>query len=136
MTVDTATAAGASPAPLLEARGLGRNFGGVAAVNNVSFTLRSGEIIGLIGPNGAGKTTLINLVTGVLRPGSGSVIYAGTDVTQQAPYQAARRGIARTFQIVQPFPAMTVAENVAAGALFAGGARTPAEALDAAHART
>ena len=123
-----------STAPLLEVRGLGRSFGGVTAVSNVSFALRAGEIIGLIGPNGAGKTTLINLVTGVLRAGSGSVLYRGEDVTRQAPFEAARRGIARTFQIVQPFPAMTVAENVAAGALFAGGANTPAAALEQAHA--
>jgi branched-chain amino acid transport system ATP-binding protein len=120
--------------PLLEVRNLGRHFGGVAAVSNVSFELAAGEIIGLIGPNGAGKTTLINLVTGVLHAGTGSVRYNGTDVTKQAPFEAARRGIARTFQIVQPFPAMTVAQNVAAGALFAGGARTPAQALEQAHA--
>ena len=73
-------------------------------------------------------------MTGVLRAGSGNVLYQGEDVTRQAPFEAARRGIARTFQIVQPFPAMTAAENVAAGALFAGGARTPAEALEQAHA--
>ena len=119
--------------PILEVRRLGRRFGGVIAVNEVSFALQPGEIIGLIGPNGAGKTTLINLVTGVLRAGTGTVLYQGQDVTRQAPFEAARRGIARTFQIVQPFPAMTVAENVAAGALFAGGARTPKEALEQAH---
>ncbi len=119
--------------PLLDVRALSRRFGGVIAVNNVSFSLFPGEIIGLIGPNGAGKTTLINLVTGVLRAGSGSVSYLGQDITAQAPFEAARRGIARTFQIVQPFPAMTVAQNVAAGALFAGGARNPADALEQAH---
>jgi branched-chain amino acid transport system ATP-binding protein len=134
MTGGTMSASAGGPPPLLEVRNLGRHFGGVAAVSNVSFNLTAGEIIGLIGPNGAGKTTLINLVTGVLHAGSGSVRYNGADVTKQAPFEAARRGIARTFQIVQPFPAMTVAQNVAAGALFAGGARTPAEALEHAHA--
>src|SRR3954454_5396038 len=119
--------------PILELRRLGRRFGGVIAVNEVSFALRPGEIIGLIGPNGAGKTTLINLITGVLRADTGTVLYNGFDVTHQAPFRAARRGVARTFQIVQPFPAMTVAENVAAGALFAGGAETPKEALEEAH---
>jgi len=103
---------------ILEVRGLSRVFGGVRAVDNVSFTLGRGEIVGLIGPNGAGKTTLVNLMTGVLQASSGSVLFEGVDVTLQRPHQAARRGLARTFQIVQPFPEMTVLENVAAGALF------------------
>ncbi|SVA41014.1 uncharacterized protein METZ01_LOCUS93868 [marine metagenome] len=73
----------------------------------------------MIGPNGAGKTTLINLITGVYPANSGSIVFDGADVTRQKPFQAARRGIARTFQIVQPFPEMTVLQNVTAGALFA-----------------
>lgn len=96
---------------ILETRGVSKNFGGVKAVSNVSFNLRSGEIIGLIGPNGAGKTTLVNLLTGVLTPNAGHVLFKGEDVTSQRPYQAARRGISRTFQIVQPFPSMTVLDR-------------------------
>ncbi len=114
--------------PILEVKGLSRAFGGVKAVNDVSFALHRGEIVGLIGPNGAGKTTLVNLITGVVPPSSGSVLFDGQDVTYQRPWQAARRGLARTFQIVQPFPEMTVLENVAAGALFAGRAANRADA--------
>ena len=117
---------------MLEVRGLTKRFGGVAAVSDVSFSVgdagRAGEIVGLIGPNGAGKTTLINVITGVHRASGGQVLFEGRDVTTQRPFESARSGLARTFQIVQPFPEMTVQENVAAGALFAGGAKTRAEA--------
>ena len=115
-------------AALLQVEELSRSFGGIQAVRRVSFSLDEGEIVGLIGPNGAGKTTLVNLVTGVHAPTEGRILFAGTDITRQRPYQAARRGLARTFQIVQPFAQMTVVENVAAGALFAGGAASRAEA--------
>ena len=94
----------------------------------VHEVVNEGEIVGLIGPNGAGKTTLVNLITGVFPASSGSVVYRGDDVTNQRPFQAARRGLARTFQIVQPFPAMTVLENVVAGSLFAGAAGSRAQA--------
>lgn len=114
--------------PLLEVKGLTKRFGGIAAVHDVSFDLQPGRIVGLIGPNGAGKTTLVNLVTGVHRADAGSLRFEGQDVTAQRPFQSARRGLSRTFQIVQPFPQMTVLENVAAGALFAGGAATRDEA--------
>ncbi len=109
-------------ATILVADRLSQNFGGIRAVNDVSFALKEGEIVALIGPNGAGKTTLVNLMTGVHQPSSGRIRFKGEDVTAQRPFEAARRGLARTFQIVQPFPRMTVLENVAAGALF-GGAR-------------
>jgi branched-chain amino acid transport system ATP-binding protein len=116
---------------ILETRGVSKNFGGIKAVSNVTFNLRSGEIVGLIGPNGAGKTTLVNLLTGVLTPNSGQILFKGEDVTSQRPYQAARRGISRTFQIVQPFPGMTVLENVTAGVIFAAGTtRNLGEAQD------
>ena len=105
--------------PILKVTSVARNFGGIVAVRDVSFELAAGEIVGLIGPNGAGKTTLINLITGVHPANSGSIVFDGADVTRQKPFQAARRGIARTFQIVQPFPEMTVLQNVTAGALFA-----------------
>ena len=113
---------------LLSVDNLSKAFGGIQAVKDVSFTLAEGEIVGMIGPNGAGKTTLVNLVTGVFPASGGRVKFRGEDVTGQRPYQAARRGLARTFQIVQPFPAMTVLENVVAGALFAGAAPSRAEA--------
>ena len=109
-----------------------KSFGGIRALNNVSFDLDAGKIIGLIGPNGAGKTTLVNVMTGVYQPDSGRIFYQGDNVTKQKPFQAARRGLCRTFQIVQPFPEMTVLENVAAGALFAGGASDRKAAGDAA----
>ncbi len=113
---------------VLEVKNLSRAFGGIQAVSGVSFQLRKGEIVGLIGPNGAGKTTLVNLITGVVAPSAGSVLFDGRDVTRQRPWQAARRGLARTFQIVQPFPEMTVLENVTAGALYAGKASSRAAA--------
>jgi len=102
----------------LELNHVSKSFGGIRALNDVSFTLAEGEIVGLIGPNGAGKTTLVNVITGTSHASSGKVLFGGNDVTNQRPYQAARRGLSRTFQIVQPFPHMTVLENVAAGALF------------------
>jgi branched-chain amino acid transport system ATP-binding protein len=105
---------------ILELNNVSKRFGGIRALSNVSFTLQEGEIVALIGPNGAGKTTLVNVITGSSRASFGKVVFAGRDVTAQRPYQAARRGLARTFQIVQPFPRMTVLENVAAGALFGG----------------
>ncbi len=121
-------------APLLELTNISRHFGGIRAVQNVSARIEPGEIVGLIGPNGAGKTTLVNVITGAHRATSGDIRFMGEPVTNQQPYQAARRGLSRTFQIVQPFPAMTVRENVAAGALFAGKAASRKAAMDAAEA--
>jgi branched-chain amino acid transport system ATP-binding protein len=109
-----------------------RRFGGIQAVNDVSFALKEGEIVALIGPNGAGKTTLVNLMTGVTPASEGHIRFQAEDVTGQRPFEAARRGIARTFQIVQPFPRMTVVENVAAGALFGGSRGSVADAMAAA----
>jgi branched-chain amino acid transport system ATP-binding protein len=119
-------------APILVADRLSHRFGGVQAVNDVSFALAEGEIVGLIGPNGAGKTTLVNLMTGVHRPQAGRIRFGGIDVTAQRPFEAARRGLARTFQIVQPFPRMSVLENVAAAALFGGGSANVAAARETA----
>ena len=109
-------------APLLQIEGLSRRFGGLKAVDNVSFSLGAGEIVGLIGSNGAGKTTLVNLVTGHLKPSAGRVMFAGVTITGAAPYKLARAGLLRTFQVVQPFADLTARDNVAAAALFAGGA--------------
>lgn len=103
---------------LLEVRDVSHAFGGVQALHHVSLRLAPGEIVGLIGPNGAGKTTLVNVITGVHAPTSGEVRHKGERIEGLKPYQVAKRGIARTFQVVQPFPAMTVLENVMAGSLF------------------
>ena len=113
---------------LLALHDVSRRFGGLNAVDGVTFSLAKGEIVGLIGPNGAGKTTLINLITGVHPATSGRVRFEDHDITRMKPYRIARLGLARTFQIVQPFPRMSVVENVAAGALFCGHAGSVREA--------
>jgi branched-chain amino acid transport system ATP-binding protein len=106
-------------APLLEVRGLSKRFRGLQAVDNVSFAVPQGGIVALIGPNGAGKTTTFNLIAGVFAPDSGSVLLDGADITGLRPDRACRAGIARTFQLVRPFGALTVLENVIVGALKA-----------------
>jgi branched-chain amino acid transport system ATP-binding protein len=113
---------------ILELRGVSRRFGGLLAVDDVTLALEPGEIVGLIGPNGAGKTTLVNLITGVHRLSAGEIRYRGARIDRLPPNRIASMGIARTFQVVQPFPRMTVLDNVAGGALFAGGVRTIREA--------
>jgi branched-chain amino acid transport system ATP-binding protein len=113
---------------LLTLDNVSSRFGGLNADDGGSFSVEKGEIVGLIGPNGAGKTTLINLVTGVHPATAGRVRFEGNDITRARPYQIARHGLARTFQIVQPFPRMTVIDNVAAGALFCGHAGSVREA--------
>ena len=100
---------------LLSIEGLGISFGGLKAVNDVSFGVRPGEIVSVIGPNGAGKTTLFNMISGVYRPGSGKVLLNGEDVTAMSPHLLARRGMCRTFQNLQVFQSMTVLENTIAG---------------------
>ena len=117
---------------LLRLDDVSKSFGGLAAVRSVSLALPRGGISALIGPNGAGKTTLFALMSGFLRPDSGSVSLDGSDITGQAPHLNARRGLARTFQIVQPFAAQTVRENIAVGAHLHCAGR--AEALAAAEA--
>ncbi|MFO1288452.1 MAG: ABC transporter ATP-binding protein [Rubrivivax sp.] len=102
--------------PLLRVEHLSRAFGGLRAVQDVSLAVREGTLTALIGPNGAGKTTLFALVSGFLRPDSGSVHFAGQDITGRPPHANARAGLTRTFQIVQPFAAQTVRENIAVGA--------------------
>ena len=101
--------------PVLEVRELTRRFGGVTAVDNVSFAVEAGEIFGLIGPNGAGKTTLFNVVTGITKPTAGRFLHDGEDVTGTRPHQVARRGIARTFQNIRLFPNLSALENVMIG---------------------
>jgi branched-chain amino acid transport system ATP-binding protein len=102
--------------PLLSLTGVSRAFGGLRAVQDVSLEVAPGTLTALIGPNGAGKTTLFALMSGFLLPDSGRVRFDGRDVTGLAPHLAARAGMTRTFQIVQPFAAQTVRENVAVGA--------------------
>jgi branched-chain amino acid transport system ATP-binding protein len=101
---------------LLEARGVSKSFGGLKAVQDVSLAVPEGRITALIGPNGAGKTTLFALVSGFLAPDSGTVAFAGGDITGIKPHAVARLGMTRTFQIVQPFAGQTVRENIAVGA--------------------
>ena len=107
--------AGAAPAALLEAIELSHAFGGVRAVDGVTLGIRTGEVYGLIGPNGAGKTTFINLLTGFLRPDGGHVLLGGERITGWAAHRVAQRGLARTYQHVRLFPAMTALENVVVG---------------------
>jgi branched-chain amino acid transport system ATP-binding protein len=102
--------------PLLRLQGVSKSFGGLAAVQGVSLELPAGSLSALIGPNGAGKTTLFALMAGFLRPDAGTIEFGGTDITGRAPHLNARRGMTRTFQIVQPFAAQTVRENIAVGA--------------------
>jgi branched-chain amino acid transport system ATP-binding protein len=111
----TATAAATGTPPAVEVSGLTRHFGGVTAVDGVSFAVGRGEVFGLIGPNGAGKTTLFNLVTGITRASSGTLRHDGVDITAARPHQVARRGIARTFQNIRLFSELSALENVMIG---------------------
>ncbi len=104
------------PAPLLSLDGVSIAFGGLRAVQSVSLAVRPGTLTALIGPNGAGKTTLFALMSGFLKPDAGRVHFDGLDITGQVPHLNARAGLTRTFQIVQPFAAQTVRENIAVGA--------------------
>ncbi|HEY9287587.1 MAG TPA: ABC transporter ATP-binding protein [Candidatus Dormibacteraeota bacterium] len=103
---------------LLALREVSKRFGGVNALSGVSLAVEPGEILGIIGPNGAGKTTLLNCISGLARPESGDITWKGESILAVAPYRRAHLGIGRTFQIVRPFPSMTVRENTAMGALF------------------
>ena len=102
--------------PLLELSQVSRSFGGLRAVNALSFAVEQGEIVGLIGPNGSGKTTVFNLISGVFLPEGGRIMFAGRSALGLRPHEVCRRGIGRTFQIVQPFNSLTVLENVRVGA--------------------
>jgi len=102
--------------PLLSVEGVSRGFGGLMAVNGASLSASARRITALIGPNGAGKTTLFSIISGFLKPHAGSVLYDGADVTGEPPHRLARRGIARTFQIVQPFAGLSVRDNILVGA--------------------
>jgi branched-chain amino acid transport system ATP-binding protein len=106
---------------LLSVRGLTKRFAGLVALSDVSFDLAQGEILGLIGPNGAGKTTLVSLISGTLSATEGDIVFDGHDLRGLPAFRRARLGIGRTFQIMRPFPGLSVIDNVAVGALFGTG---------------
>ena len=114
---------------ILEVRNLSRSFGGLKAVQNVSFKLQRNEILGIIGPNGAGKTTLFNLLNGFLRPDGGEVLLEGRDVFARKPHELCEAGVARTFQIMRPFQRMSISDNVVVGAYVRAKTDTEARAL-------
>lgn len=103
---------------ILKIESLSKHFGALKAADNVSFEVKKGEIVGLIGPNGAGKTTITNLVTGALTKTDGKVIFKNIDISNLKPYQIAKKGLTRTFQVVKPLVGMTVEENILVGSLY------------------
>jgi branched-chain amino acid transport system ATP-binding protein len=118
-------------AALLEVTNVSKNFSGLRAVADVSFAVPIGAVFAVIGPNGAGKTTLFNMIAGVFAPNAGIIAFDGSRIDGLAPDEVCRRGIGRTFQIVRPFPALSVEDNVAIGALLRH--RDPAAAMRRAH---
>ena len=116
---------------ILTVSDLTKDFGGLRAVSNLSFIVEPGEILGLIGPNGAGKTTVFNLITGFLAPSAGRILLEGRSVVGLRPHAVTRRGLARTFQVVKPFPRLTVRENVTLAVFSHEAARRRAETLAA-----
>jgi branched-chain amino acid transport system ATP-binding protein len=103
---------------LLDVSHVSKRFGGLEVINDISFTIGEGEIVGLVGPNGSGKTTMFNMITGFLRPNSGQIIFNGKNITGAKPHKICRLGIGRTFQIVKPFKDMSVLDNVLVGHFF------------------
>ena len=112
--------------PILSLENIAKRFGAVVVADNIEFTLNESEALGIIGPNGAGKTSLFGIATGTLPPDAGRVLLAGEDVTHVPPEHRCRKGIARSFQIPQPFAGMTVFENVVVAAAFGAGERESA----------
>ncbi len=127
-----AAAPAPAAAPIFEARGLTKRFRGLVALAGVGFRLAPGEILGLIGPNGAGKTTLVSLVSGTLAPSDGEIWFEGRRIDGLPAFRRAHLGIGRTFQVMKPFPGLSVLDNVAVGALFGagGGERSRARARE------
>lgn len=127
---DAQSSAADNGQPLLEVDGLQKRFGGISAVNGVSFDLHPGQVLGVIGPNGAGKTTVFDLLSGFERPDGGSIVFKGVDVTRMGPDGRARRGLGRSFQDARLFPSLTVEEAIAVALERARSVRDPiAEAL-------
>ena len=117
---------------ILKVHKLSKSFGGLLALDNVSFQIEAGETIGLIGPNGSGKSTVFNVVTGSLKPNPGAFIeFAGQNITALPPHEVCRRGIARTFQLVKPFLHLTALQNIVVGRAYG---RAPAKTISAAEA--
>jgi branched-chain amino acid transport system ATP-binding protein len=110
-------------APILALNGISKRFGAIVVADRIDLALAEGEALGIIGPNGAGKTTLFGIATGTVPPDSGHVLFAGADITRLPPQRRCRLGIARSFQIPQPFGGMTVFENLTVAAAFGGGRR-------------
>ncbi len=103
---------------ILELQSITKRFGGLVALNDIPLSVDEGQILGLIGPNGAGKTTLLNIISGSLTPDSGRICYLGKEILRLSSHRRCQKGISRTFQISQPFPKMTVLENVMVAAIF------------------
>ncbi len=101
---------------LLETKNITKRFGGLVAVNDLSLSVEKGEILGMIGPNGAGKTTAFNMISGYYEPNEGQVIFDGNDITGMRPHKICKLGLTRTFQVVKPFPQLSVLDNVIVGA--------------------
>jgi len=113
-------------APILALEDISKRFGAVVVADEIGLALNAGEVLGIIGPNGAGKTTLFGIAAGNVAPDSGRVLFAGDDITKASPERRCRLGLARSFQIPQPFSGMTVFENVVVAAAFGGGQREAA----------
>jgi len=120
---------------LLSIKGVTKRFGGLMALENVSFDLEAGRIVGIMGANGAGKTTLFSLIAGNVHPSAGEIVFAGQSLSGHRPDQICRMGVARTFQIVRPFPALTVLENLRTAAMFGKAQLRSATSADAASLR-
>src|SRR5438477_5910885 len=116
--------------PLLQVERLSKRFGGVSAVHEVSFVLEEGELLGIMGPNGSGKTTLFNLIAGALSPDSGRIQFDGVDIGGLPAHRVCGAGVARTFQLVRPFPGLPALENALGGRLYGRARTTTAEALN------
>lgn len=110
--------------PILAVERLGKSFGKVVVIDDLTFDVARGETLGIVGPNGAGKTTLLGLISGVLTPSTGTIAYEGADVTRQKAFLRARNGVGRSYQVPRPFGGMTVLENMLVAARFAGRAST------------
>jgi branched-chain amino acid transport system ATP-binding protein len=118
--------------PILSIDGVNKHFGGVLAINNLSFDVQAGEVIGLMGPNGAGKTTLLNVISGEYKPDSGAIKFKGHDITGLPPHKICHLGIGRTYQIPQPFVNLTALENTTVAAIYASGLGKAAAEIEAA----